>query len=98
MANIHERSLLTDILEPKGSGFVGLAELAVQTRRYALPGLRAGYDAGTRWSVYVDARNLADEKYISSTSVVAVATPDSAIFEPGDGLAVFVGVNLDLAW
>lgn len=66
----------------------------VQTRRYALIGLRAGYDAGARWSVFVDARNLADEQYISSASVVAVAAPTSAIFEPGDGRAIYAGVNL----
>lgn len=69
----------------------------VQTRRYALLGLRAGYDSGRQWSVYADARNLGDEKYMSSASVVAVADPNSALFEPGDGLAVFVGFRLELA-
>lgn len=66
----------------------------VQTRHYALLGLRAGYARGERWSVYVDARNLADDKYIASSSVVAVADPASAIFEPGDGIAVFAGINV----
>lgn len=66
----------------------------VQTRRYALLGLRAGYEHGARWSVYVDARNLADEEYIASASVVAQANAGSTIFEPGDGLALFAGVNV----
>lgn len=66
----------------------------VQTRAYALLGLRAGYDPGARWSVYVDARNLADTKYIASSSVAAVASPTSALFEPGEGFAVVAGVNL----
>ena len=70
---------------------------AVQTRRYALLGLRAGYEHGARWSVYVDARNLADKKYVASASVVAAANPGSAIFEPGDGVALFAGVNVNLA-
>lgn len=69
----------------------------VQTRRYALLGLRAGYERGARWSVYVDARNLADDNYIASASVVAAANPNSAIFEPGDGVALFAGVNVNLS-
>jgi iron complex outermembrane receptor protein len=66
----------------------------VQTRHYALVGLRAGYERGEHWSVYIDARNLADEQYIASSSVVAVANPASALFEPGDGIAVFAGINV----
>jgi iron complex outermembrane receptor protein len=57
-------------------------------------GLRAGYERGEHWSVYIDARNLADEQYIASSSVVAVANPASALFEPGDGIAVFAGINV----
>lgn len=71
---------------------------SVQTRAYALLGVRAGYAAGARWSVYLDARNLADTRYIASSSVVAQATAASAIFEPGDGLALFAGVSLNLPW
>lgn len=67
---------------------------SVQTRDYALLGLRAGYDPGLRWSVYVDARNLADAKYIASSSVTAIAAPTSALFEPGDGFALVAGLNL----
>lgn len=65
-----------------------------QTRRYALLALRGGYDAGSRGSLYVDARNLADEHYISSAGVTAIATPASAIYERGDGRAVTAGVSL----
>lgn len=64
-----------------------------KTKAYALLGLRAGYDGGRQWSVYVDARNLTDERYIASASVAAIATPASLLYEPGDGLAVFAGVN-----
>jgi iron complex outermembrane receptor protein len=66
----------------------------VQSRHYALIGLRAGYARGDTWSVYVDARNLADDQYIASSSVVAQATSSSAIFEPGDGVGVFAGLNI----
>lgn len=58
----------------------------------ALLGVRAGYEHRARWSVYVDAGNLADEKYSASASVVAAASPGSANFEPGDCLALFTGV------
>lgn len=66
----------------------------VQTRDYALFGLRAGFDPGRRWSVFVDARNLADARYIASTSVTAEASPTSALFEPGDGISLVAGLRL----
>lgn len=66
----------------------------VQTRDYALLGLRAGYEPGARWSIYVDARNLADTKYIASSSVAAQANAASTLFEPGDGFALVAGLNL----
>ena len=66
----------------------------LDTQPYALLGFRAGYDVGEHVSLYLDARNLTNEKYIASTSVVAVANPDSAVFEPGNGLGVYGGVRL----
>ncbi len=65
-----------------------------KTKAYALLGLRAGYDDGRHWSVYVDARNLGDERYIASASVAAVASDASMLYEPGDGIGVFGGVSL----
>jgi len=65
-----------------------------KTDRYALVGLRAGYDPGQRWLLYLDARNVFDEKYIASASAAAVATDASALYEPGTGFAVFGGVSL----
>src|SRR5690606_31799988 len=60
--------------------------------RYALLGFRAGFefDGG---SIFLDARNITDEKYIASTSVIPVVSPTSALFEPGDGASVYVGVR-----
>lgn len=65
-----------------------------ETDAYALAGLRAGYDPGGRWSLYLDARNLGDEKYIASASAAAVASDSSALYEPGSGRAIFGGLNL----
>lgn len=67
---------------------------ARKTGRYALNGLRTGYDPGGRWSVYLDARNLGDERYIASSSVAAVATDTSTLYEPGTGRAIFGGLSL----
>lgn len=67
---------------------------AVQTESYAILGLRAGYDASENVSFYVDARNLTDEKHISSASIAATANAASALFEPGDGRSVYLGMKV----
>jgi iron complex outermembrane receptor protein len=68
----------------------------VETRPYALLGFRVGFEVNKNVSLFVDGRNLTDERYIASTSVVAVASPTSAVFEPGTGRAVFGGLRV--AW
>ena len=68
----------------------------VETRPYALLGFRAGYEVSEHVSLFADGRNLTNERYIASTSVVAVASPASAVFEPGTGRAVYGGVRV--AW
>lgn len=64
-----------------------------KTKAYALLGLKAGYDAGGAFSAYVEARNLADRKYIASVSVTDRANPESALFEPGSGRSLYAGVK-----
>lgn len=69
----------------------------VKTKAYALLGARAGYDFGNGLRVFLDARNLTDENYISSVGVVPVATPANAnVFNPGDGRGVYAG--LEFRW
>ncbi|TQD48916.1 TonB-dependent receptor family protein [Marilutibacter aestuarii] len=64
---------------------------------YALLGLKLGGDIGSGASWFVDARNLADRKWISTTGVIADAGgQDSAQFLPGDGRSVYAG--LQWAW
>jgi len=66
----------------------------VKTRAYALLGARAGYDFGNGLRVFLDARNLTDEKYIANVGVVPVSTPaNSNVFTPGDGRAFYAGVE-----
>jgi iron complex outermembrane receptor protein len=64
------------------------------TDPYALIGFKAGFDNGGRVSGYVEARNLADKKYIASASIIDRANPTSALFEPGAGRAVYAGMKV----
>lgn len=62
---------------------------------YALLGLTAGFDVRDGLSVYVDARNLTDERYVGEFSAVTDArTASTAVFFPGEGRSVFVGLRL----
>jgi iron complex outermembrane receptor protein len=65
----------------------------LETTPYALLGAKLGFDDGGKWSAYVEGRNLTDETYIASASVAAQAGPNSALFEPGTGRAVYGGVQ-----
>lgn len=61
---------------------------------YTLLGLRIGGAIASTCAWFVDARNLADRKWISSTGVVADAMGrDQANFMPGDGRSVYFGVE-----
>jgi iron complex outermembrane receptor protein len=61
---------------------------------YALWGLKAGYRAPKGLSFYVEGRNLGDRKYAATTGVISDARgQDSAQFWPGDGLAVYAGIE-----
>ena len=61
---------------------------------YAVVGLRAGYRPAQGLAWFVDARNLTDETYAASTGVIADARGrDSAQFLPGDGIAVYGGIE-----
>lgn len=61
---------------------------------YALLNLKAGFDAGQRWSLYVEGRNLTDKRYIATVAVAGIASPNAEIFNPGTGRAVFGGVRV----
>lgn len=66
------------------------------TDAYALLGFRMGKSIGENASIYVDARNLTDQRYIASTSVAAIANINSALYEPGTGRAIYGGLRV--AW
>jgi iron complex outermembrane receptor protein len=62
---------------------------------YALLGLTAGFDVRDGLSVFIDARNLTDERYVGEFSAVTDArTASTSVFFPGEGRSVFVGLRL----
>lgn len=60
---------------------------------YTLLNLKAGFDIGDRWSLYVEGRNLTDKVYISTVAVAGTATALSELFNPGTGRAVYGGIR-----
>ncbi|CAO4184569.1 TonB-dependent receptor family protein [Methylorubrum aminovorans] len=63
---------------------------------YALLGLQTGIDFTNGVSLFVDARNLTDERYVSDIAVVtnaATVAGGPVAFFPGNGRSVFGGVR-----
>lgn len=71
----------------------------VRVKGYALIGLQTGMEWHSGISIFVDARNLANRRYVSDISTVNTAvkdtssTPGSSIYYPGDGRNVYAGVR-----
>ncbi|MBA4234020.1 MAG: TonB-dependent receptor [Ralstonia sp.] len=64
-----------------------------KTAAYALLGAKIGFDNGGPWTAYLEGRNLTDETYISSVSIANTANAASRLYEPGNGRAVYGGVQ-----
>ena len=61
---------------------------------YALLGVKLGYKTKKGVSFFVEARNLTDENYSPTTGVVTNANGGTgAVFLPGDGRAIYGGVE-----
>ena len=61
---------------------------------YTVVNLGLGYRLDERASLFVDARNLLDERYVSNFSAVTDArTASTAVFWPGEGVSAFVGLR-----
>lgn len=65
----------------------------VATQAYAIWGLKMGVDDG-KYSMYLEARNIANTTYIASTSITRLADASSALFEPGTGRAIYAGMKV----
>jgi iron complex outermembrane receptor protein len=66
----------------------------LETDAYALWGAKLGFDNGGPITAYIEGRNLSDEAYIASASIIDRATPGSTLFEPGTGRAVYGGIQV----
>jgi iron complex outermembrane receptor protein len=62
---------------------------------YTLLGLQAGVDFENGISLFLDARNLTDKRYVSDISTVlnARSPANQAIYYPGDGASAFGGIR-----
>ncbi len=61
---------------------------------YVLFGVQASYDFKHGLTVFLDARNLGNKRYVSDFSTVTDArTANTAVFYPGTGRAVYAGVR-----
>ena len=62
---------------------------------YVLLGFRAGFRRSNGFSVFIDCRNLTNQRYAASIDVIADARtePNPEIFHPGDGRSFYGGVS-----
>jgi iron complex outermembrane receptor protein len=62
---------------------------------YVLLGLQAGMAFDNGVSVYLDARNLTDKRYISDFGTVTrYSAAGTQTFYPGDGRSVYLGTRM----
>ena len=61
---------------------------------YAILNLGAGWKLNDKVSVFLDARNLTDEAYVSNTQAAITWTAGSAVYWPGDGRSLFGGLTV----
>jgi len=60
---------------------------------YALLGFKIGYRTPKGLSFFIEGKNLTDETYAATTGVLKTAAANSAVFMPGDGRAVYAGIE-----
>ncbi len=69
---------------------------ASRTKAYALFGVKAGWTFDNGLTLFVDARNVFNKTYVSNTNARPVATAVDQLYNPGEGRAIFVG--LEFRW
>ncbi len=79
-------------LEAAGPGFVDHAN-TTRAAGWILLGAKAGYRVDRGFSAWVEARNLLAKTYAATYGVVTTATPASAVYNPGDGRAIYAGAD-----
>jgi iron complex outermembrane recepter protein len=94
-----------EVLYRRGNGFFAGPTFDVVDERYAdfmntytidsysLLGFRAGLNRDN-WQLFVDAKNLTDEEFIATHSVVNLANAGSRILNPGEPRSIYAGLQL----
>lgn len=73
--------------------YVDFAE-TLKADHYFIWGMKAGQQINHHWSWFFEARNLANQAYVATTSVVRNQNgADGALFLPGDGRTAYAGVT-----
>ncbi len=65
-----------------------------RAKSYAVLNLNAGWTVNNRVSVFVDARNLANKRYVSNVQAAIRANANTQALWPGDGRGVTAGVTV----
>lgn len=78
---------------PQGYYVDNVNNPAFRTTPYALLGLKAGYTGFKGFEIFLDARNLTNNMYMSNVGVINTATAASQLYNPGDGAAVYAGIQ-----
>jgi iron complex outermembrane receptor protein len=60
---------------------------------YAIVNLNAGWDVTDDVTLFLDARNLGDEAYVSNVQAAILANAATAAYWPGDGRAIYGGLS-----
>lgn len=60
---------------------------------YAVVDLKTDYRINETFSLYGEVTNLFDKNYASSTLIVDQASPDQAVYLPGDGRGFYAGIK-----
>jgi iron complex outermembrane recepter protein len=69
----------------------------LKTKAFVLVGARCGYRDGSGFSMFVEGRNLGDQRYVQSVYVVPdAAGSDQELFRPGTTRAVYAGVEYNV--
>ncbi len=78
---------------PQGYFVDNVNNPAFMTAPYALLGAKAGYTGFKGVEIFVDARNLTNNMYVSNVGVINNALATSQLYNPGDGVSVFAGIQ-----
>lgn len=110
LAGVPTHLIRADLLYKRVNGFYAGANIEWMPKSYyadnanttaldpnCLLNFRLGFELfASRWSVYVEGRNLFDKRYISTVDVAGTDTAASQILYPGSGRPIRVGVQYDL--